>query len=403
MLRVAFDSSAVLPDFRAHAARGTGRYVRELKNYFDSEKHALAEAGVEILDFQSARLTHGLLNSMTKVLPVGRMTIRQQVLFPLALQWGKTFGSNSVPAVDFFHFPTHLDAPASGYAPSVVTVLDLIPHLFPSLYGADDMRWRFRLARFLELRAIRRAKSIVTISECSARDIVRELGIPREKITVTYLGIDQQFLNIPESSPDAQHALRMRLGLPLTAPVILYVGGIDPRKNIQRLFNSFAKLLRAQDWKDQPVLAFVGKIASDKEYPKLQAWKKASGLDQGEVIELGFVPDEDLFPLYRLASLLFFPSLYEGFGFPALEAMATGLPVVCSNTSSLPEVVGDAAELCNPEDEESMVAGMLRVLTDANRAEQLKHAGPHQAKKFRWDSCGIKTVQAYLREARVAV
>lgn len=398
MLRVAFDSSALLPDFRAHAARGTGRYVRELAQYFRSEAQALGELGVHIQEFQSARLTEGVLNTLTKVLPVGRMTIRQQVLFPMALQWGKTFGSAQVPAVDFFHFPTHLDAPASGYAPTVVTVLDLIPHLFPNLYGADDMRFRFRLARFLELRAIRRAKSILTISECSARDIVRELGIPRERITVTPLGIDENMRRKERLSEEAEQELRQRLGLPPPAPLILYVGGIDPRKNIKRMLCSFAQLLRSKSWTKEgaPRLVFIGKISADKEYPKLQAWKKEYGLSEQECLELGFVSDEDLFAIYQIGAFLFFPSLYEGFGFPVLEAMASGLPVLCSGTSSLPEVAGDAALFCDPEDEENMVWCMQHMFEDRQLAKKLRQKGPEQAKKFTWKACGEKTVQAYL-------
>ncbi len=387
-MKIIFDTSALDSGFKAHAQRGIGRYVRELWHYFQSQK----DLPFELSSFDHT-MVHGshIVERAIHGLPFGKQTARQQVVYPLALR-------NIARGFDIVHFPAHMDSPSWGNVPSVITVLDLIPIVCADLYKAGRSRWRYRFGRFLESRAIRHASGIIAISENTARDVERILKVPAEKIAITPLGVDRKFFDAGQERGKNLAKLRVSLGVVDGQETILYVGGIDPRKNWPMLVNAHAALIekRREKGRPAPVLIIAGRLEGDDQYPALQAAIKASGSD-AHVRLLHAVPDENLLELYAFSDVFFFPSLYEGFGLTVLEALAAGIPVVCSNTSSIPEVAGEAAELVDPRDLRGCVEALDRVLSNSARAAELRARGIVQAQKFSWERAGEATVKAYQR------
>lgn len=381
---VGLDISALSPDFKEHALRGIGRYVFELKKFFDA--HRTQTISVEPFRHEEF-VPSGKLNAFIEKIPAGRQTIRQQILFPF------TMSAKTKARFDILHFPAHMDAPSWSLRDYVITVLDLIPLVLADLYKADRPSWRYHLARWLEIRAIKNARHIIAISQHTADDVHRVLGIPREKISVTYLGVDPSFF---ERDPGGQIRVRAQYNIPAHAPYVLYVGGIDQRKNITGLVASFKRVVDAQKEKNAPLplLVLAGRIKQDRQYPKLRKL-----LHEAQVtaltIETDFISDEDLRLLYQGASVFFFPSLYEGFGLPPLEAMASGAPVVSSNTSCMPEILGDAALLVDPNDYDACAKAILSVLQSPELARKLGELGVTQAKKFSWEQTGNRTLEIY--------
>ncbi len=386
MFSVGLDTSALDAEFKAHAMRGTGRYVSELSRYF----REYPDDDISICTFSHAELLErSRLAALSSCLPAGKVTFRQQLAYPLALSGEKLQG------VDVLHFPAHVDAPTWSSKRTIVTVLDLIPVVLADLYAPEKHSWRFRLARWLELRAISHAELILAISEHTAHDVHRVLGIPREKIVVTPLGVDGRFFE-----PAPVEAMFQKYPLPHNRPIVLYVGGIDQRKNIGVMFQAFRGLIEAcvEQGMAEPILALAGNIRSDKEYDNLCALRRQFSLDE-HVVELGFVPDEDLPAIYQAADVFFFPSLYEGFGLPPLEAMASGTPVVSSSASCLPEVLGDAGLLFAAKDIRAATEQLLSVLSKSELAADLSNIGRERAQQFTWDQTARLTREAYLRLA----
>ena len=266
--------------------------------------------------------------------------------------------------------------------PSVVTIHDMTLWLFPQYH----YRRRLLAMRPFVPLAARRATAIIAVSQATKADIVRILGVEESKVHVVYEAPSPRFQ--PLKSVAELDRVRRRYGLP--PRLILYVGTIEPRKNLVRLLEAFARLRAShgiahslvfvgrRGWKDEAVFAAVERLELG-----------------GHVRFLGYVPDGDLVALYNLADLVAFPSLYEGFGLPVLEAMACGTPVVTSPNGSLSEVAGCAAELVDPCDVESIAAGLWQVLRDPTRQEELGACGLAQAARFSWDQTARQTRQIY--------
>jgi glycosyltransferase involved in cell wall biosynthesis len=253
-----------------------------------------------------------------------------------------------------------------------VTIHDCIHLRFPQYLPHKGAH---AYARIFLWTATHQADRIITVSEASKRDILQYFRIPPEKIEVIYNGIDDRFW----TSPSEEAIGRVRERYQLTDPFVLYAGNIKPHKNLDRLIEAFHQL-RTEGF-DQLKLLIIGDEVS--KYATLRRAVHRYKLHK-HVRFFGFVPDHTLAALYRLANVFVFPSLYEGFGLPPLEAMASGTPVVTSNVSSLPEVVGDAAVLIDPHDPEAIADGIRRVLTDATLREQLRAKGFARAKEFSW-------------------
>ena len=237
--------------------------------------------------------------------------------------------------LDLFHAP-HYVLPALTPSRTVVTIHDCIHLMFPE-YLRHRLGYAF--ARASLYTAAHKSDRIFTVSEQSKRDILKFFNVPPDKIVVTPNAIDDRF-SVP---PSEEHVVNTRERYQLSHSYLLYVGNIKPHKNLERLIEAF-HLVRQQG-RSELELIIIG-----DEISKLQSLRRAvHKYDIHRYVRfLGYVPDKTLAVLYRLASVFVFPSLYEGFGLPPLEAMASGTPVVTSNVSSLPEVVGDAAVLVDP-------------------------------------------------------
>ena len=291
-------------------------------------------------------------------------SVREQLTVPFDLRRER---------VDLFHAP-HYVLPPLTPCPSVVTIHDCIHLRFPQYL---PNRVAYAYARASLWIATHRSHRILTVSEASKRDILRYFRVPEKKIDVIYNAIDERFGQPPE--PEEMERVRERYQL--DGPFILYAGNIKPHKNLERLIEAFHSLRRGGGF-DTVRLLIIGDEIS--KYATLRRAVHRHKLHK-YVRFFGFVPDETLASLYRLASVFVFPSLYEGFGLPPLEAMASGTPVITSNVSSLPEVVGDAALLIDPYEPESIADAMRRVLTDAALRDQLRARGFQRAREFSWD------------------
>jgi glycosyltransferase involved in cell wall biosynthesis len=296
-------------------------------------------------------------------------------------QAGRIGFNRLIPGATLFHATEHLLLPLRG-VPTVLTVHDLIFRRYPAHHKRLN-RWYLNATMPL---FCRRAGHIIAVSEQSKRDVIAAYGVPPEKITVIYEAADPRFCPQPaETVAD----VRARYGLP--DRYLLFVGTIEPRKNLGRVLTAFERL-HVEGLTD--ALVIVGKRGWL--YDDFFARLEASPAKQA-VIFPGFVPDADLPAVYAGAQAFAFPSEFEGFGLPVLEAMACGAPVVCSNTSSLPEVAGDAALLVDPLDVDALTAALRRALIDPALAADLRARGLAQAARFSWARAAEETLAIYRR------
>lgn len=280
---------------------------------------------------------------------------------------------------DPYHFPPFFWP--TPYA-RVMTIADLTPLLLPThTFGR-------RLAhRLLFGRLARRAHHIVTISEHTRSDVIRYLKVPAERVTATPLAADERLAPVEDEREIA--GLRDKYDLPRR--YILHVGTIEPRKNLSRLVEALGALPQAHS---DVVLALAG--AKGWGDVGIERLVERLGL-AGRVRLVGYVPEDELAGLYSGAQALVYPSLYEGFGLPPLEAMQCGCPVVTSNTSSLPEVVGDAGLLVDPTSVHGLAEAIERILEDEALRDRLRTAGRERAKQFTWKRCVEVTADVYER------
>jgi glycosyltransferase involved in cell wall biosynthesis len=297
--------------------------------------------------------------------------------------------------VDLLHIPHMFKTPRFAPCPYVVTVHDLLDFLNrKDNQSALQNTLRFRLAQY----GLKRARRIIAVSNSTKTDVMRTFGISNEsKIEVAYNAIDERFLAGHASDGDKQFiAERYQVNYPF----LLYAGSGRPHKNVTRLIEAFSALkAELKKTGDHPTLRLliIGEDLSSN--PELRRTVVKSGMQQ-DVRFLGFVPIDALRIFYDVAKIFVFPSLYEGFGLPPLEAMAHGTPVVTSNTSALPEVVGNAAVLVNPENSFEIMHALHRVLLDHELRDLLKARGIEQARKFSWDDSTRKLLDVYSSAVR---
>ena len=286
--------------------------------------------------------------------------------------------------IDVYHGVCNFELPLKKVCQYVVTIHDLVPLFFPELVPKKHLLF-FRL--FMK-RVAHTADVIITDSEHSKQDIVRHLQIPEEKIRVIYLGYTP-----PRAFDDVQNKLSSVLyRYHISRPYLLFVGVIEPKKNLERLVDAFVMLRKTYARGQELQLVLAG----GKGWFSEQLYRKVQELNLGEyVLFTGFVPDEDLPFLYHGAEVFVFPSIYEGFGLPVIEAMSYGTPVVTSTASSLPEIAGNAGILVNPLDPDDILQGILAVLTDNVKRDDMRAAGPLQAQKFSWKDTAEQTYHVY--------
>ena len=288
--------------------------------------------------------------------------------------------------VDVFHCPNHavsvFDVLALiKFKASVITIHDLILYHRPDYHSTSKEYATYRQLMKLSVQV---ADQIVVVSENTKRDLVENLGVSPEKVHVVYLGIDFNRFNTSNEPTDINPAYN------IDSEYILYVGTDFPHKNLRNLIAAFERLIRTK--RLPHILVLVGSSFNSLERKAL--CELAERL-RGRLRLLGHVPDADLPALYRNASLFVFPSLYEGFGIPPLEAMACGTPVVASNATSIPEVVGDAALVVDCTNVDELAEAMYRVLTDKRLRQSLIQTGFERVRAFRWEDTARKTARVY--------
>lgn len=289
-----------------------------------------------------------------------------------------------------FHSTQPFGAPRGSFVPRVVTCHDILPIVLEHDYLRGPWIYR-RALRLADALRYRQARRIIAISKHTADDLVRILGISAGKIDVVPHGVNHEKFR-PASGPEEEAAgaeVRKRLGVD-RAPYFLFVGAADPRKNAPLLVSAFAAAALSG-----VELVFAGRLA-----PAQRATIDAAIERAGRPLAtrfLGFVKDEDIVPLLHGALALVFPSTYEGFGLPVLEAMAAGCPVVTTHATSLKEVAADAALITEPGDERSLCDGLRSVANDAALRAELRAKGIFHAARFSWKRAAMATVDCYVR------
>lgn len=284
--------------------------------------------------------------------------------------------------VDLLHsmaFVTPLWSPC----PTMVTVYDLSFVHFPDRFPALQRLYLTGQTR----RSCRRARRVITISESSRQDVHRFFQVPLPRIDVVKPGVDKVYRPLSKAKVEA---FCQREGL--RQPFVLHVGTLQPRKNIPVLIEAFAKV-------GQPDLTLVLVGGKGWLFDEIFGRVEALGL-QDRVRFTGYVPDDDLPLWYNAATLLVFPSVYEGFGMPVVEAMACGTPVVAANTSSVPEATGEAALLFEPQDVAGLADRIAAVLNNSNLSAKMQEQGLRQAQRFSWEQAGRETAAVYRRALR---
>ncbi|MGA9564899.1 MAG: glycosyltransferase family 1 protein [Candidatus Korobacteraceae bacterium] len=290
---------------------------------------------------------------------------------------------------DLLHVPHLFWKPQSVPCPYVVTVHDLLDHL----YRVNSASWVKRSLHFeFTKRVLHHAARIFAVSNFSKKDTERLFQVPGDKIEVIYNALDDRF-RLGHATDADRKLIAERYQV--TYPFLLYAGRISPHKNVVRIIEAFsalkAELHKEGEYSDLKLIIIGDELSK---HPDLRRAVIKSRV-QNDVRFLGFVPIGVLRIFYDLAKIFVFPSLYEGFGLPPLEAMAHGTPVVTSNTSSIPEVVGNAAVMVNPENVFEIMHALHRVLLDQGVREKLKARGLEQAQKFSWENSVRHMMQVY--------
>ena len=361
---------------------GIGRYTIELLCALDTLPHSHE---IVLLTTERHDL-HGLWQRFEHhALPGCR-------LLPALLTIGHGMFSHAIQRyrLDIVHDPNGV-APFLGprmQACRIVTLHDAFPYVYPDEHTRlDNWRYRHQLPD-----AAQQADAVITVSACSRHDLIRYLDLSAQKLHVIAEGVNPRFQPIADCAE--RQAVLARYSI--QQPYLLYVGGINARKNITRLLEAFAGLLECHSNLKLVIVGKrqwqVGEIDATLQRLKLSA----------HVHFTGYIDESDLPALYSAAEVFVFPSLYEGFGLPPLEAMACGTPVITSNTSALPEIVADAALTVDPHDVEGLEAVVEQLLTDKPLRSDLRWRGIQRASQFTWMRAARETLALYERVLRSA-
>jgi glycosyltransferase involved in cell wall biosynthesis len=296
-------------------------------------------------------------------------------------------------APDLVHIPLNA-VPLFLPNPYVVTIHDMSSLLF----GSHVAGWRESMRLYRFRRGLVRAARVIVVSDATRRDVENLLGIPKKRVRLVYSAPDPQFFDV-KAGLDTEETRRILERYQIKYPFILYAGRIRPHKNVPRLVEAFAvvrgELENHPEYHDLRLIIIGDEITK---HPEVRRAVIQTRMEQA-VRFLGFVPFETLKVFYAAARAFVFPSLYEGFGLPPLEAMATGTPVVTSNVSSLPEVVGDAAMIVNPENVFDVARGIREVLLDEELRERLIRRGHEQLSSFSWRRTAEQVLEVYCEVA----
>lgn len=354
---------------------GLGRYVSELVNHLqvldDRNQYVVFLKKENFADFVVTKP-----NITKRLVDVGWYSLAEQTVLPREILAAK---------VDMMHFP-HWNVPIFCQVPFIVTIHDLILLDDPSSARATTRGPLVHGVKYAGFRlvleaAVRRSRHIIAVSEATKRSILSHFSIAPQKISVIHNGVRE---------PELGRAVSLR-DLGVLEPYILYVGNSYPHKNLFMLLEAFA-LVRSMMPRVQ--LVFAGKY--DQFSSELEKEARERGFRSEDFRFINLPTDNELGALYRHAAVLAYPSKIEGFGIPPLEAMWCGTPVVCSNTTSLPEIVGDAAQACSPDDPQQFAKALLTALSRDAAVLQMIDRGLKRVHKFRWEDAASKTLETYL-------
>jgi glycosyltransferase involved in cell wall biosynthesis len=310
-------------------------------------------------------------------LPTAKAPVRiawEQTILPLACKKER---------LDLLHCPVNV-RPFVSPCPTIVTIHDLIFLRYPENFKPARQRYLKAMTTW----SARHATHIIAVSETTRRDTIELLGVRPDKVTTVHNGVSERFKRLPDEA-----RVKFMRDKQLAGRVILYVGTLEPRKNLVTLLRAFAAI------SEQPAFSDVTLVIGGSKgwyYEEIFNTAEQLGLTAlGRVRFLGRVPDDELPMWYNIASIFAYPSLYEGFGLPALEALACGTPVVVSNTSCFPEVVGNAGVLLDPRDVRSWAESIRQLLTNLEVTAELSKKGLTQATNFSWDQSARKTAGVY--------
>lgn len=352
---------------------GIGRYVSNLAQAMVAQ---LANDETLLLIVDRSRPSTWQLPHAQKNVKIIETTISP---FSLSQQWHIPKRLKQENA-DVYHSPYYLMPYLTGL-PTAVTIHDLIPQLFPDYFPAKTRR----LSSLFKRLAISRATAIVTDSQATRQDVLTKYKLPPTKVTAVPLAADNRF--IPQSQTEIK---RVRQKFNLSEAYILYLGINKPHKNITMLVEAYIQL--AEQRKTVPQLVIAG--AWDGRYPEAKELAQQSNVNH--LIHFpGPIPDKDLPALYSGALFFVFPSLYEGFGLPPIEAMACGTAVVCANSASLVEVAGEAALTFDPNHKQALVSHMRQFLDDADLIKTYEQRSLKQASSFSWQKTAVATLNCY--------
>ena len=361
-------------------AGGIGRYAINLTRAMLAEA-AARHPDLEFIIFTGPQTSRGAMEEFRgscdeRFLNAKSSVLRSLALIPAALRRMR---------VDIFHGMDHVGIPFVGSTGKcVVTVHDVIPLILPRTFTP-----RHRAIVRMALAHVRRKADLIIVpSHTVERDVVERLGVREDRVAVVSHGCEPRFQ--PARDGTAHRDVAARYGLP--PRYVLAVGTLEPRKNLTTLLRAFARLRDTAAGNSPPGLVLAGARGwlDDPIYQTVRSLRL-----EDDVCFPGFIDDDDLPAVYRGAELVVFPSLYEGFGLPLLEAMACGVPVVTSNTSAMPEVAGGAALLVDPLDVDEMAVTIARVLRDEPLRERLRREGIARARQFTWETAARRTLDAY--------
>jgi glycosyltransferase involved in cell wall biosynthesis len=374
-MRIAFDGTTLTP-----GRTGVGYYTEHLLQHLAREVEATGDELVVVsnrpIDTQAPLPRH--------------VRVHEGHRFPVRIGWMQLRAARALEAIkaDVAHFTNGM-VPFAASTSTVVTIHDMSLKLYPQCHPVR----RLLLNRPLMQVAMRQASAIVTVSNSTRRDLLRLHGVPADRVLVVHEAASPAFRPIRE--PGRLEFVRAKYNLPQR--FVLYVGTIEPRKNLGRLMEAFAQA-RAAGIPHH--LVCVGPYGwSSRDLSGL-----IERLDLTPYVHFtGYVPFEDLPALYNLGELFVFPSLYEGFGLPVIEAMACGTPVITANSSSLAEVAGDAAVTIDPSSTEAIAQAIHDVAMDEERRRDLSDRGWHRSRAFSWAQTAKEMLAVYQRAAGVTV
>ena len=370
-MRIAFDGTTLTP-----GRTGVGYYTEHLLQHLARE---VESTGDELVVISNQPVD-------TQVPLPPHVRVHEGHRFPIRIGWMQLRAARALEALapDVAHFTNGM-VPAGAAVSTVVTIHDMSLRLYPQCHPVR----RLLLNRPLMHVAIQRASAIVTVSHSTRRDLLRLHGLAPERVSVVHEAASPVFRPIRDRA--RLDGIRAKYGLP--DRFILYVGTIEPRKNLPRLIDAFAQARRAGIGHDLVCVGPYGWSSRD-----LVGRIEQLGLS-GHVHFTGYVPFDDLPVIYNLGELFVFPSLYEGFGLPVVEAMASGTPVLTANTSSLVEIAGDGAETVDPMNTEALGHAILRLLTDEPRRRDLAERGRQRSRAFSWSQTARDMLAVYQRAA----